>query len=53
MLKFLKDERGQDMIEYALLASFISIAAIGLIRLIGPLIVTIFTSVKDALTPAS
>jgi Flp pilus assembly pilin Flp len=48
--KLFKDEAGQDMVEYAILAAFISIAAITVIRLIGPLIVTIYTSVKNALT---
>jgi Flp pilus assembly pilin Flp len=52
MLKrLLRDERGQDMVEYALLASFISIVAIGVIKLIGPLVNTIYVNVKDALTP--
>lgn len=47
---FFKDERGQDMIEYALLAAFISIVAIVAIKLIGPLIVTIYNNVVTALT---
>jgi Flp pilus assembly pilin Flp len=52
MLKrLLRDERGQDMVEYALLASFISIVAIATIKLIGPLVNTIYVNVKDALTP--
>jgi len=52
MLKrFFKDERGQDMVEYALLASFISIVAIATIKLIGPLVNTIYVDVKNALTP--
>jgi Flp pilus assembly pilin Flp len=52
MLKrLLRDERGQDMVEYALLASFISIIAIATIKLIGPLVNTIYVNVKDALTP--
>lgn len=51
MLKqLLIDEKGQDMAEYALLAAFISIVAITVIRAIGPLINTIFGDVKDALT---
>ena len=49
--KFFKDERGQDMVEYALLAAFISIVAIATIKLIGPLVNTIYVNVKDALTP--
>lgn len=53
MLKRLfRDEKGQDMIEYALLGAFISIAAVAIIRLIGPLIVTIYTNIQNALTPA-
>jgi Flp pilus assembly pilin Flp len=45
------DERGQDMVEYALLASFISIVAIAAIKLIGPLVVTVYNGVVTALTP--
>ena len=47
---FIKDDEGQDMVEYALLAAFISIVAIAVIKLIGPLINTIYTNVKNALT---
>jgi Flp pilus assembly pilin Flp len=49
--KLLKDEGGQDIIEYALLGAFISIAAVLIIRAIGPLLVTIYTGIRDALTP--
>jgi Flp pilus assembly pilin Flp len=45
-----KDEKGQDMVEYALLGSLISIVAILILRAIGPLIVTIYTNIRDALT---
>ncbi len=44
------DEKGQDMIEYALLASFVSIVAIAALTAIGPLVVAIYTSVQTALT---
>jgi len=47
-----RDEKGQDMIEYALLGSFISIVAIVVIMAIGPLIVTIYEEIQTALTPA-
>lgn len=51
MLKALiRNSKGQDMIEYALLASFISIVAIATLRLIGPLIVAIYVAIKAALT---
>ena len=50
--KFFKDERGQDMVEYALLASFISIVAIVAIKAIGPLVKIIYEKVETALTGA-
>jgi Flp pilus assembly pilin Flp len=46
----LKREEGQDMIEYAVLAAFISIVAIAVIRLIGPLITTIYQNIVTALS---
>jgi len=51
MKKFFKNEEGQDMIEYALLGAFISIVAIVVIKLIGPLINTIYVNIQTALTP--
>ncbi len=47
--KLFSEESGQDMIEYALLASFISIVAIATLRLIGPLIVDIYNDISAAL----
>jgi pilus assembly protein Flp/PilA len=46
-----KREEGQDMIEYAVLAAFISIVAITVIKTIGPLITTVYTNIVTALTP--
>jgi pilus assembly protein Flp/PilA len=51
--KLFKDERGQDMIEYALLAAFISIAAITIISALKQPIVTIYTKIQTALTGAA
>ena len=48
-MNFIRNEKGQDMVEYALLASFISLAAIAMLRLIGPLVNTIYTDIRDAL----
>ncbi len=45
-----KDEKGQDLIEYGLLASFISIAALVTIRLLGPLIVPLYEAIQAALS---
>ena len=53
-MRFLKNllrkEDGQDMVEYALLAAFISIIAIVTIRNIGPLVDTIYQNVESALS---
>ena len=43
------DERGQDLIEYGLLASFLSIAAIAVLRTIGVPIVAMFQKILSAL----
>lgn len=48
--RFLREDEGQDMVEYALLASFISIVAIVAIRAIGPLVRTIYQNIQAALT---
>jgi pilus assembly protein Flp/PilA len=42
-------ESGQGMIEYGLLVALISIAAIAVIVLLGPQLITIFGSVYNAL----
>ncbi|MGH2571002.1 MAG: Flp family type IVb pilin [bacterium] len=48
--RFIVEEDGQDMVEYALLASFISIVAIVAIRAIGPLVRTIYQNIQSAIT---
>jgi Flp pilus assembly pilin Flp len=48
---FIRNDEGQDTVEYALLAAFISIFAIVAIKAIGPLVNTIYVNVKNALTP--
>jgi len=50
LLAFRSDE-GQDIVEYGLLAAFISISAVLVIKLIGPLLEPLYESVKVALTP--
>jgi pilus assembly protein Flp/PilA len=47
--RFIREESGQDLIEYAMLAALISIAAIATLRLIGPNIIAIFQRVQAAL----
>ena len=43
------DESGQDMIEYALLTSFLSISAIAILRIIGAPIIAMFQRVLNEL----
>lgn len=45
-----RDEQGQDLMEYGLLAVFISVAALATIKLIGPLIAPLYEAVKAVLT---
>ncbi len=49
----LKDESGQDLIEYALVAGLISLAAIVALTAIGPKIQTLFNNVSTNLTTAA
>ena len=48
--RLIREEQGQDMVEYALLAAFISIVAIVTIRNIGPLVDAVYQNVQSALT---
>jgi Flp pilus assembly pilin Flp len=48
--RFLRHQEGQDLIEYALLASFISIVAVITIEAIGPLVNALYATVEAALT---
>jgi Flp pilus assembly pilin Flp len=48
--RFIREEDGNDMVEYALLASFISIVAIAALKAIGPLVNAIYVKVEAALT---
>jgi len=47
--RFIREEDGNDMVEYALLASFISIVAIAALKAIGPLVNAIYVKVQAAL----
>ncbi len=51
--KFLKNEQGATMIEYALLAALISVAAVLILPQITPKIQAAFTKVNDGLPAAS
>ena len=47
--RLIREDEGQDIIEYALLAAFISIAAIAAIIAIGGQVQTYFGNVQTAL----
>jgi Flp pilus assembly pilin Flp len=47
----LRRDEGQDTVEYGLLAAFISISALLAIKAIGPLVNTLYESVKTAIAP--
>ena len=47
--RFIRQEEGQDMVEYALLAAFISIVAIIAVTAVGARVNVIFGSVGGAL----
>ena len=44
-----KDEKGQDMSEYALLASLVSVCLVAVLLLLGPAIKSVFDAVIAAL----
>ena len=48
LVRLFRDEHGQDLMEYGVLAAFISVAAIATIRIFGPLITPFYGSVVDA-----
>jgi Flp pilus assembly pilin Flp len=50
--RFLHEDKGQDMVEYGLLAAFISIVAIIALQAIGPLVKTVYEHVQAALESA-
>jgi Flp pilus assembly pilin Flp len=48
---FLKRDEGEDIIEYGVLAAFVSIVAVATVRTIGPLLLPFYTVIVAALTP--
>ena len=47
--RFVREDAGQDLIEYALIAGIISICALGAMQLLAPKIIGVFTKVTAAL----
>jgi Flp pilus assembly pilin Flp len=52
-LKAIKDTRGQDLIEYALMAGFVAVAAGAVMPGVGSSISTIFSKVASVMAVAS
>jgi pilus assembly protein Flp/PilA len=50
--RFIKEDEGQDLIEYALLAGFISLAATAVLVIIGPNLASLYTKMNGDLTTA-
>jgi len=51
--RFVREEAGQDLIEYALLAGFISLAAVAAITLIGSSLNLLYTNVNAQIKAAN
>ena len=52
-VKSLRQEEGQDLLEYALLVALIALIAIGAVGMAGGAVNTIFTNIANALTAAA
>jgi Flp pilus assembly pilin Flp len=50
---FFEDDRGQDLVEYALMAGFVAVAAGALMPNIAASISTIFSKIQSVLTTAA
>ena len=53
LLRIARDTRGQDLVEYALMAGFVAVAAGAIMPGISTSISTIFSSVASVLTVAA
>ena len=51
--RFVREDEGQDIIEYSLLAAFISISGYLILQAIGSNVNTIYTNVQTATNSAS
>ena len=52
-LRVLKDTRGQDLIEYALMAGFVAVAAGAIMPNVATSISTIFSKINSVMSTAS
>jgi Flp pilus assembly pilin Flp len=49
----MKDDSGQDLIEYALLAAFVALGSVGALMVLGPAILGLFTTIVGSLSNAA
>jgi len=52
-LRIMRDTRGQDLIEYALMAGFVAVAAGAIVPGVASSIKTIFTKVNNVMTSSA
>ena len=50
LIQLTREESGQDLIEYALLASLIAIVSVAALTILGPTVSQLFTRVNEAFT---
>jgi pilus assembly protein Flp/PilA len=53
VLAFVREEEGQDLIEYALLVALISLVCVAALMAAGTQVNTIFGNIRDRLTTAA
>ena len=53
LVRLLRDRKGQDLIEYALMAGFVAVAAGAIMPSVSTSISTIFSQVASVMTQAS
>ena len=51
--QFVRDEQGQDLLEYALLAGFISLAVVTAVTTVGTSLNTLYTNVNTKVLDAA
>ena len=47
LLNFIRNEDGQDLVEYALLAAFISISSVAALKTLGPKISAFYNTLSN------
>ena len=49
IVRFVREEQGQDLIEYGLLVGIITVGAVASVKLIGPKVATYFSDLNSKL----